>query len=220
MLFHRLNALACADTFCACRLRNSADTRRYPSAAAAAPSCPSACATPAPASIAMAVMSAGLARAALVRTPAASPTNGATTAEVAPPMAPTTQLPLDQFQGLFSYYRRALITDSAEHGEFHWRILVKPENSVFIFIDSGSCCYASSAIFDCVRCSTTYSPIKGLGTDQFGNQWYAKILPDGSHLWGSVRNGVLQNGGLNTTPRELLIRLPDCRGQLNERPTR
>lgn len=49
--------------------------------------------------------------------------------------------------------------------------------------------------------SLVNNPANGLGTDQFGNQWYAKMLPDGSQLWGSVRNGVLQNGGLNTTPR-------------------
>jgi filamentous hemagglutinin len=40
-----------------------------------------------------------------------------------------------------------------------------------------------------------------LGTDRFGNQWFARVLSDGTQLWGSVRNGVIQNGGLNATPR-------------------
>jgi hypothetical protein len=40
-----------------------------------------------------------------------------------------------------------------------------------------------------------------LGTDTFGNRWYAKAFPDGTQLWGTVRNGVVQNGGLNSTPR-------------------
>jgi hypothetical protein len=45
------------------------------------------------------------------------------------------------------------------------------------------------------------SPENLLGTDTFGNRWYAKALPDGTQLWGTVRNGVVQNGGLNSTPR-------------------
>jgi filamentous hemagglutinin len=45
------------------------------------------------------------------------------------------------------------------------------------------------------------NPVNSLGTDQFGNQWFAETLPDGTQLWGSVRNGVIQNGGLNTIPR-------------------
>jgi RHS repeat-associated protein len=40
-----------------------------------------------------------------------------------------------------------------------------------------------------------------LGTDQFGNHWFAQVLPDGTQVWGSVRNGIIQNGGLNSTPR-------------------
>lgn len=47
----------------------------------------------------------------------------------------------------------------------------------------------------------TNNPANRLGTDRFGNQWFAQIQSDGSLLWGSVRNGVVQNGGLNTTPR-------------------
>jgi hypothetical protein len=40
-----------------------------------------------------------------------------------------------------------------------------------------------------------------LGTDQFGNVWSARTLEDGRQAWTQVRNGVLQNGGVNTTPR-------------------
>lgn len=39
------------------------------------------------------------------------------------------------------------------------------------------------------------NPANSLGTDQFGNQWFAQTLPNGSQLWGSARNGVIQNGG-------------------------
>ncbi|WP_354688227.1 hypothetical protein [Cupriavidus plantarum] len=48
--------------------------------------------------------------------------------------------------------------------------------------------------------SLVNNPANLLGTDRFGNQWFAQLLPDGSQLWGSVRNGVVQNGGLNATP--------------------
>jgi filamentous hemagglutinin len=40
-----------------------------------------------------------------------------------------------------------------------------------------------------------------LGTDSRGLTWYARILSDGTQLWASVRNGVVQNCGKNDPPR-------------------
>lgn len=39
-----------------------------------------------------------------------------------------------------------------------------------------------------------------LGTTAHELTWYAKILEDGSQLWASVRNGVVQNCGVNNPP--------------------
>ncbi len=40
---------------------------------------------------------------------------------------------------------------------------------------------------------------KYIGTDENGNRWYAQVNPDGSQLWVTVRNDIIQNGGLNPT---------------------
>jgi len=40
-----------------------------------------------------------------------------------------------------------------------------------------------------------------LGTDRFGNSWSARTRSDGSQVWVQTRNGVIQNGGVNSTPR-------------------
>ncbi|MCG8459053.1 MAG: RHS repeat-associated core domain-containing protein, partial [Holophagales bacterium] len=40
-----------------------------------------------------------------------------------------------------------------------------------------------------------------LGKDRFGNIWSARTLDDGTQVWVQVRNGVIQNGGVNPTPR-------------------
>ncbi len=45
-------------------------------------------------------------------------------------------------------------------------------------------------------------PKSMVGTDSRGNTWYASTGRDGSQLWASVRNGVLQNAGKNEKARE------------------
>ena len=40
-----------------------------------------------------------------------------------------------------------------------------------------------------------------VGKDMRGNDWHYKELDDGSQLWVSVRNGIIQEGGLNQPPR-------------------
>jgi hypothetical protein len=42
-----------------------------------------------------------------------------------------------------------------------------------------------------------------IGIDRFGNTWSTMILPVGSQVWVSVRNGVIHNGGVNLVPRDL-----------------
>jgi len=48
--------------------------------------------------------------------------------------------------------------------------------------------------------NTTGNQNNLLGTDQFGNKWFAMIRSDGSQVWVQTRNGVIQNGGLNNPP--------------------
>jgi RHS repeat-associated protein len=47
----------------------------------------------------------------------------------------------------------------------------------------------------------TASPQNYIETNAHGNQVYAKPQPDGSEVWVEVRNGTIQNGGINSTPR-------------------
>ena len=39
-----------------------------------------------------------------------------------------------------------------------------------------------------------------LGTDQWGSDWYARTLPDGSQVWVRVQDGVIRSAGINPTP--------------------
>lgn len=43
---------------------------------------------------------------------------------------------------------------------------------------------------------------KFMGVDKNGNEWYVEKLENGSQLWAEVRNGIVQEGGLNNTPRK------------------
>ena len=38
------------------------------------------------------------------------------------------------------------------------------------------------------------------GKDRRGLDWYYRILKDGSRLWVTTRNGIIQDGGLNNPP--------------------
>jgi filamentous hemagglutinin len=40
-----------------------------------------------------------------------------------------------------------------------------------------------------------------VGTDRFGNDWFAELRDDGTELWTRVRAGKITNGGANRTPR-------------------
>ena len=44
------------------------------------------------------------------------------------------------------------------------------------------------------------NPAYNYGTDARGLTWYSKINSDGSQTWASVRNGVVQNAGKNSSP--------------------
>jgi filamentous hemagglutinin len=41
-----------------------------------------------------------------------------------------------------------------------------------------------------------------LGTDRFGNGWFAEVRADGTQIWVQVREGRIMNGGVNATPRD------------------
>jgi filamentous hemagglutinin len=44
-------------------------------------------------------------------------------------------------------------------------------------------------------------PANLLGTDRFGNAWFAEIGSDGTQIWAQVHDGKITNGGFNLTPR-------------------
>lgn len=40
-----------------------------------------------------------------------------------------------------------------------------------------------------------------LGTDMYGYEWYAEMLPDGRQVWAKIRNGEIKYGGIRRTPK-------------------
>jgi len=38
------------------------------------------------------------------------------------------------------------------------------------------------------------------GKNEYGCKWYTKIREDGTEVWVSIRNGIVQNGGINSPP--------------------
>lgn len=49
--------------------------------------------------------------------------------------------------------------------------------------------------------TTVNNPENYVRTNEYGSHIYAQRQSDGSEIWVEVRNGTIQNGGLNTTPR-------------------
>ena len=41
-----------------------------------------------------------------------------------------------------------------------------------------------------------------LGPDKWGNQWYGRVVDSGEQLWAQVRNGIVWNAGVNSSPKE------------------
>lgn len=42
-----------------------------------------------------------------------------------------------------------------------------------------------------------------LGTEQYGNDWYAKNIQDGTQTWAEACDNKIRNGGVNQVPRSL-----------------
>jgi len=49
-------------------------------------------------------------------------------------------------------------------------------------------------------------PANLVGTDRFGNAWFAEMRDDGSQVWAQVREATIVNGGVNRVPHD--FRLP------------
>ena len=55
------------------------------------------------------------------------------------------------------------------------------------------------------------NPVNRLGSDRYENVWYAEIQPDGRQIWARVRNGVIDDGGINDSPLQFNPETGLCR---------
>jgi hypothetical protein len=51
-------------------------------------------------------------------------------------------------------------------------------------------------------------PSNLIGSDRFGNEWYAETQPGGGQIWVQLRGRAIVNGGINPTPRAFKLALP------------
>jgi hypothetical protein len=49
--------------------------------------------------------------------------------------------------------------------------------------------------------NTGTKPSNSLGINRFGNDVFVSTRADGSQVWVEIRNGIIQNGGVNNPPR-------------------
>lgn len=49
--------------------------------------------------------------------------------------------------------------------------------------------------------SVANDPSCYLGTDEYGNVWYARMQSDGSQIWVRARGTVIIDAGINSTPK-------------------
>ena len=47
------------------------------------------------------------------------------------------------------------------------------------------------------------NPANAVGIDEFGSVWFAMVLADGTQVWALVREDLIVNGGINSTPKAL-----------------
>jgi filamentous hemagglutinin len=49
------------------------------------------------------------------------------------------------------------------------------------------------------------NPANLVGTDRFGNSWFAETRADGAQVWAQSRQNMIVNGGLNRAPQDFHV---------------